>query len=91
MYLKTDIETVARIMNGRVIKGSPGAPFNGFETDTRKLKGGEFFWAFKGEIHDAHKFLQETLAKGVKGWIVEENKIGRFNAYPNLLSASGTL
>ena len=82
MELNTNIETLARVTNGRVIKGSLGAPFNSFESDTRKLKGGEFFWAFKGEVHDAHDLLEETLAKGVKGWIVEDNKIGRFKTYP---------
>lgn len=82
MDLKTDIETLAKVIDGRVIKGNPGSPFNSFETDTRKLKGGEFFWAFKGEAHDAHLFLEETLAKGVKGWIAADNKIGRFKTYP---------
>ncbi len=85
MDLKTNIETLARVMNGRVIKGSLAAPFNSFETDTRKLKGGEFFLAFKGEAYDAHDFLEETLAKGVKGWIVEDNKIGRFKTYPEFV------
>ena len=82
MELNTNIETLARVINGRVIKGGLGAAFNNFETDTRKLKGGEFFWAFKGELYDAHDLLEETLAKGVKGWIVEDNKIGRFKTYP---------
>ena len=85
MDLKTDIETLARVINGRVIKGSLGSLFSGFETDTRKLKGGEFFWAFKGEAYDAHAFLEDTLAKGVKGWIVEDNKIGRFKTYPEFV------
>ena len=85
MDLNTNIETLARVMNGRVIKGSLGAPFNNFETDTRKLKVGEFFLALKGDTHDAHVFLEETLAKGVKGWIVEDNKIGRFKTYPEFV------
>ncbi len=82
MDLNTNIGTLAKVLNGRVIKGSLAAPFSGFETDTRKLKGGDFFWAFKGENHDAHDFLELTLTKGVKGWIVEDNKIGGLKAYP---------
>jgi len=85
MDLKTDIETLARVLNGRVIKGSLSAPFSSFETDTRNLKGGEFFWAFKGEAYDAHNFLEATLAKGVKGWIVEDNKIGGIKTYPDFV------
>ncbi|MEI7481034.1 MAG: UDP-N-acetylmuramoyl-tripeptide--D-alanyl-D-alanine ligase [Elusimicrobiota bacterium] len=82
MDLRTNIETLAKVVNGRVIKGSLNAAFANFETDTRKLKGGEFFWALKGEAHDAHVFLEETLAKGVTGWLVEDNKIGRFKSFP---------
>ena len=85
MDLKTDIETAAKAMDGRVLKGNPGAPFSSFETDTRKLKAGEFFWAFKGEAHDAHAFLEETLAKGVKGWIAEESRISRFKTFPEFV------
>ncbi|MFA6434633.1 MAG: UDP-N-acetylmuramoyl-tripeptide--D-alanyl-D-alanine ligase [Elusimicrobiales bacterium] len=87
MDLNTNIGTLAEITNGRVIKGGLDAPFNSFEADTRKLKGGDFFWAFRGGAHDAHAFLEETLAKSVKGWIVEDNKIGRFDkaAYPEFV------
>ncbi len=85
MNLRTNIETLAKVVNGRVLKGSLGAAFNSFETDTRKLKGGEFFFALKGEEHDAHVFLEETLAKGVKGWLVEDNKIGRFKNFPEFV------
>ncbi|MBU2572777.1 MAG: UDP-N-acetylmuramoyl-tripeptide--D-alanyl-D-alanine ligase [Elusimicrobia bacterium] len=85
MELNTDIETLAKTVTGRVIRGAVKAPFNSFETDTRKLKSGEFFWAFKGAAHDAHVFLEETLEKNVKGWIVEDHKIGRFTAYPEFV------
>lgn len=85
MDLNTNIETLAGVMNGRVIRGGLSAPFHSFETDTRKLKGGEFFWAFKGETFDAHSFLEETLAKGVRGWIVEDNKIVRLRTYPEFV------
>ena len=83
MDLNTDIETLAKVINGRVIKGSVGAPFSGFETDSRKLKGGEFFWALKGETYDANDFLETTLAKNVKGWIAENGKIDALKARPD--------
>ncbi len=85
MDLNTDIGNLAKVLNGRVIKGNLGAPFASFETDTRKLKAGGFFWAFKGETYDAHDFLEATLAKGVKGWIVEDNKIGGLKTYPEFI------
>jgi UDP-N-acetylmuramoyl-tripeptide--D-alanyl-D-alanine ligase len=76
MDLNTDAGNLAKAVHGRLLKGSPDTPFNSFETDTRKLTGGGFFWALKGEAHDAHAYLGQTLAKGVKGWIAEENKLG---------------
>ncbi|MBI4802340.1 MAG: UDP-N-acetylmuramoyl-tripeptide--D-alanyl-D-alanine ligase [Elusimicrobia bacterium] len=85
MHLDIDIETLAKTVNGRALRGGVKAPFNSFETDTRKLKSGDFFWAFQGAEYDAHVFLEETLEKNVKGWIVEDGKIGRFKAFPEFV------
>lgn len=85
MNLDTDIETLANAINGRLIRGGAKAPFSSFVTDTRKLKKGDFFWALQGLSHDAHVFLEDTLEKRVKGWVVEEQKIGRFKVFPEFV------
>jgi UDP-N-acetylmuramoyl-tripeptide--D-alanyl-D-alanine ligase len=87
MDLKTDIGTLAEVIGGRVIKGSLTAPFNSFETDTRKLKGGEFFWALKGASYDAHDFLHTAQAVSAKGWILGENKVAGLKTYPDFVIA----
>jgi UDP-N-acetylmuramoyl-tripeptide--D-alanyl-D-alanine ligase len=76
MRLNTNIGVLAEIVKGRLIKGKADTPFNSFETDTRKCTDGCFFWALKGEEHDAHNYLDLTLSKGVKGWIAEDKKLG---------------
>ncbi|HBB66186.1 MAG: hypothetical protein A2X28_05350 [Elusimicrobia bacterium GWA2_56_46] len=85
MDLNTDIGTLVEVIDGQLIKGDPRAPFSGFETDTRGLKGGEFFWALKGVTHDAHDFLAATPQKGVKGWIAETNRIAGLKKLPDIV------
>src|SRR3989339_655830 len=85
MDLNTDIGSLVKAVNGRVIRGDSKTPFNCFVTDTRKLKAVDFFWALKGASHDAHVFLEDSLKKKVKGWIVEEHKIGRFKVFPEFV------
>lgn len=75
MDLKIDIETLTKALGGKLLKGNPGAPFSRFETDSRKVKNGDFFLPLKGVNYDAHSFLPSTLAAGAGGWIAEALKI----------------
>lgn len=61
MKLGIDLGTLARAVNGKLLKGQAGTPFDSFITDTRKLKCGEFFWALKGASYDAHDFLPQAV------------------------------
>jgi UDP-N-acetylmuramoyl-tripeptide--D-alanyl-D-alanine ligase len=76
MRLNTNIGALAETVKGRLVQGKADTPFNSFETDTRKCTDGCFFWALKGEAHDAHNYLPQTLSKGVKGWVAQESKLG---------------
>ncbi len=71
MDLKIDIETLAKALGGKLLKGNPRAPFSRFETDSRKVKSGDFFLPLKGLNYEAHAFLSSTLAAGAGGWIAE--------------------
>ena len=44
----------------------------GVSTDTRILKGGEAFFALKGENHDAHDHLSEAAVKGAALLVVSD-------------------
>ena len=75
MNLKIDIETLTTALGGKLLKGDPHAAFSRFETDSRKVKRGDFFLPLKGLNYDAHAFLPSTLAAGAGGWIAEAAKI----------------
>ncbi|HAH30957.1 MAG TPA: hypothetical protein DCL44_01435 [Elusimicrobia bacterium] len=75
MNLKTDIAALVKAVNGKLLKGQGTAPFRSFETDSRKVKKGDFFLPLKGLNHDAHAFLSATLSAGAGGWIAEAAKI----------------
>ena len=75
MDLGTNIEQLAKALGGKLLKGDPRAPFSRFETDSRKVKRGDFFLALKGLNYDAHSFLPSTLSAGAGGWIAEAEKI----------------
>lgn len=81
MNLKTDLGTMAKAAGGKLLKGSPAAPFNSFVTDTRKLKAGDFFWALKGASYDAHDFLKQALPM-VTGWLAREDALAGLTQQP---------
>ncbi len=87
MNLNTDIKTLADAIGGKIIKGSGNTPFNSFKTDSRKIQAGDFLLALKGSRYNAHDFLENTLLSGVKGWIVNENKISKLKDLPDCLIA----
>lgn len=52
------------------ISGMQGYHFNGMATDSRRVSGGDLFFALKGENFDAHRFIPDVVARGVKGIVV---------------------
>jgi UDP-N-acetylmuramoyl-tripeptide--D-alanyl-D-alanine ligase len=47
-------------------------PVRAIATDTRTLEAGDAFLALRGERYDAHDFLAEAAARGVRALIVED-------------------
>ena len=87
MNLNIDIKTLATAIDGKIIKGSGDIPFNSFETDTRKIKAGDFLLALNGAQYNAHDFLEDTLSKGIKGWIINENELPKLKNLPECVIA----
>ncbi|WP_426337101.1 UDP-N-acetylmuramoyl-tripeptide--D-alanyl-D-alanine ligase [Pseudoduganella sp. R-31] len=46
--------------------------FDGVSTDTRTVGAGQLFVALRGEVFDAHDFLQQVVDKGVVAVVVEK-------------------
>ncbi|OYQ73895.1 UDP-N-acetylmuramoyl-tripeptide--D-alanyl-D-alanine ligase [Wohlfahrtiimonas sp. G9077] len=63
------LSQAAQILQGE-LKGID-AIFYGASTDTRLIQAGQLFFAWKGDKHDAHNFLDSIEAKGAIGAVVE--------------------
>ncbi|HKJ24682.1 MAG TPA: UDP-N-acetylmuramoyl-tripeptide--D-alanyl-D-alanine ligase [Myxococcota bacterium] len=63
---------VAAASRGTLLAGSPTLRFAGVSIDTRTIEPGFLFFAIRGPNHDAHGFLDEALASGAAGLVVED-------------------
>jgi UDP-N-acetylmuramoyl-tripeptide--D-alanyl-D-alanine ligase len=61
----------ALAMAGRLAAGDPAARFGGAAIDSRAVRPGELFFAFRGERADGRAFVAEALARGAAGAVVE--------------------
>jgi UDP-N-acetylmuramoyl-tripeptide--D-alanyl-D-alanine ligase len=63
-----DAEAIAAATGGKA-----SAPFEvgGVEIDSRDVRGGDLFFALKGEATDGHRFLEGAFAKGAVAAIVD--------------------
>ena len=58
-------------MNGCLIgKVEPGASYRGAAIDSRRVEGGELFFALPGERTDGHRFVADALAAGAAASVV---------------------
>lgn len=58
-------------MSGRLLAGDPAARFGGASIDSRTIRGGELFFAFRGERADGRAFVKDAFARGAAGAVVE--------------------
>jgi UDP-N-acetylmuramoyl-tripeptide--D-alanyl-D-alanine ligase len=57
-------------MEGRLISGDPATIWRGAALDSRRLEGGELFFALPGERVDGHRFVVGALASGAAAAVV---------------------
>jgi UDP-N-acetylmuramoyl-tripeptide--D-alanyl-D-alanine ligase len=58
------------MMDGHVIAGDPRARWRGAALDSRKVEGGELFFALPGERTDGHLFVGDALDRGAAAAVV---------------------
>ncbi len=58
-------------MEGTVIAGSGESLWRGAALDSRKVAGGELFFALRGESRDGHEFVADALARGAAAAVVQ--------------------
>ncbi|HIE08962.1 MAG TPA: UDP-N-acetylmuramoyl-tripeptide--D-alanyl-D-alanine ligase, partial [Armatimonadetes bacterium] len=70
--VEAEVWRIAQVIGGVVVgEGDPHAVVRGVAIDSRKVRGGEAFFALKGERRDGHLFVDEAFAKGAVCAVVE--------------------
>jgi UDP-N-acetylmuramoyl-tripeptide--D-alanyl-D-alanine ligase len=62
---------VARAVGGTLRSGDPGHDVGEIVTDSRTVRQGDLFIALRGPRFDAHAFVDDVMARGAVGAIVE--------------------
>lgn len=65
------LEQIAQAIGGEIIQGEPGLLFRQVAIDSRKLEPGSLFIALRGKKYDAHQFLEQAVAAGAAGLVVD--------------------
>lgn len=75
MAFHISLATLAEVIAG-TLQVDPGKSSNmevsGISTDTRAINPGDFFLALKGDRFDGHQFIDQAIAQGAAGVIVQE-------------------
>jgi UDP-N-acetylmuramoyl-tripeptide--D-alanyl-D-alanine ligase len=69
--LRLTLAWVADVVGGRIRSGDGGLVIGPIVTDSRVVEPGALFVALRGARFDGHAFVDEALAKGAAGAIVE--------------------
>jgi UDP-N-acetylmuramoyl-tripeptide--D-alanyl-D-alanine ligase len=67
------IPDIQQATDGILIAGPPEAVFDQVAIDSRKIVPGQLFVAIRGENHDGHTFVDDVLARGCRGVVVQRH------------------
>lgn len=67
------LRQAATAMSGRLLAGDPDAKWRGAALDSRRLAGGELFFALPGAKVDGHEFVERALECGAAGVVVHRD------------------
>lgn len=68
------LQEILTTTKGEAFACSEQLKFDGLSTDTRDIKDGNLFVAFRGERFDGHDYIEEALQKGALAVLVEETR-----------------
>ena len=74
--LRLTVGWLAAAVAGRIVSGDPEQMVGNVVTDSRSLQAGDFFVALRGPRFDGHAFVDEALARGATGAVVEAGWAG---------------
>ncbi|MDX1384470.1 MAG: Mur ligase domain-containing protein, partial [Thermoanaerobaculia bacterium] len=58
-------------MRGEPDRLDPGATFSGAALDSRRVTGGELFFALAGAHTDGHRFVADAISRGASAAVVD--------------------
>jgi UDP-N-acetylmuramoyl-tripeptide--D-alanyl-D-alanine ligase len=75
--LRLTVGWLAAAVAGRIASGDPEQEVGTITTDSRTLTVGDFFIALRGARFDGHAFVEEAIARGAMGAVVETGGAGK--------------
>ncbi|SJZ35492.1 UDP-N-acetylmuramoyl-tripeptide--D-alanyl-D-alanine ligase [Selenihalanaerobacter shriftii] len=72
-------------IDGELINGSLETKIDEVSIDSRTIDKGALFFAIKGERFDGHNFINDALAAGAIGVVIEINEISEYSIDSNIL------
>jgi UDP-N-acetylmuramoyl-tripeptide--D-alanyl-D-alanine ligase len=64
------IDEILQATGGQLMHGAGETTFEGVGIDSRTIESGRLFVAIRGEKYDGHAFIDQVVAKGIKGLVV---------------------
>lgn len=76
MIVKYNLDSLLKSTNGECVNlkklSSQTINFSGVGTDTRMNLSGQIFFALKGDVHDAHAFLEKSIQANAAALVVHQ-------------------
>src|SRR3954468_25014872 len=85
------LSQIAALAGGSLSSGNGDAAVTRVSTDSRTLQSGDLFVPLRGENFDGHKFVEQAVARGAVGAMVEANWKGNTPAGFGLVRVTDTL
>lgn len=75
MPLPWSAEALLTSTRGKLVAGSRQGTFMGISIDSRRIRPDDLFIAIAGRNHDGHTFIPEVLKGGLKGLLINKDKV----------------
>lgn len=73
------MDDVVRATGGQLLYGALDQRFGGVGIDSRQIDASCLFVAICGEIHDGHTFIEPVVADGVRGIVIQADRVSTVN------------
>ncbi len=71
------IDEIIKATGGELVAGKDCPRFAGISIDSRNISENDLFVAVKGAIHDGHRFIKDVIKKGVRGIVLDRQKLSQ--------------